>query len=175
MGMNLTIKLKGQNSLSIMEGGPFTIEILFLKDKDQSYMLDRKNRTFTKVGKKPTDKPADPPKVTKTTESAKILNYTCFKFLVETTEYNRTANQVIWATTEIKDIDWKSLAKQGMGRGRDNTVFFEGVEGFPLRVEGSIKEGNTTMEVIEIKKENLSAADFTVPSDFKEDQGIFSK
>ena len=170
-----TIRIKGQNTRTKMEGGAMAMEILYLKDKDQAYSLDRQNKTYSPLtGNNSTQgSTSTPPKVTKTSETTKILNYICTKYIVEIKEGDRTIQESIWATTEIKDIDLKSLAKQKMGRGQ--SIFYEGVEGVPLRVEMNMTEGNTTMEVIEIKRESLSAADFSIPSDFKETQGMMGK
>ncbi len=171
-----TIRLKGQNILTTMDGGVMAMEILYLKDKDQAYQLDRQNKTYSPMmtGNRPVQASSSTaPKVTKTSETAKILNYTCTKYLVDITEGDRTIHQSIWATTEIKDIDLKGLAKQRMGRGQ--SFFHEGIDGFPLRVASNMTEGNVTMEVTEIKKESLNAADFSLPADFKETQGMFGK
>ena len=169
-----TIKIKGQNTLTKVEGGMMAIDILYLKDKDQSYHLDRQNKTYSVIGtNQPNQKSSStpPPKVIKTSETTKILSYTCTKYLVEVTAGERKINQVIWATTEIKDLDLKSLAKHRLAQGQ--TIFYEGVEGVPLRVESNMTEGNMSMEVTEIKREGLGAADFIIPSDFKETQGMF--
>lgn len=178
MPKGFTLKLKGQNTLTRMEGGPMALELLYLKDKDQSYHLDRQAKTYSPVntnraGQGPQSNPDNKPKVTRTSETRTILNFNCTKYLVEIKEANRTINEIIWATTEIKDIDFASLSRQRVGRGQ--SIFFEGMEGVPLRVEVAMSEGTTTMEVTEIKKETLSAADFVIPADFKETQGMFGK
>jgi len=40
-----------------------------------------------------------------------------------------------------------------------------------LKIESTTKEGNMIMEVTEINKESLNAADFTIPADYKEVKG----
>lgn len=163
IGMTFNVKIKGQNSLTKMEGSPLPMEVLYLKDKGQSYLLYRRSKSYSILSGKPGKTAPPKPQVTKTLETSKILNYTCTKYLVET----RKGKQWVWATLDIKDIDWKSMGKQHMTESQ--TIFFDGVEGFPLLVEASVKEGTTIMEMIEIKKESLNAADFIIPPDFKEE------
>jgi hypothetical protein len=103
----------------------------------------------------------------------KVLNYTCTKYLVELAEGNHKMTQSIWTTTEIKDINAANLAKQRMGRGQ--SIFYQGMEGIPLRVESNAPEGNMVMEVSEIKKESLSATEFVIPPDFKETKSPFGR
>lgn len=103
----------------------------------------------------------------------KILGHNCTKYIVLMNEGDRTVTTNMWTTTEIKDIDMKAWAKQRTGRGQ--YMFYENVEGVPLRMESITKEGNMVMEVTEIKRESLNAADFTIPSDYKETQGMFGR
>ena len=87
MPKGFTVKMKGGNTLTIMEGS-MAQEILHQKDKDQSVRLDRENKTYsvlpTYSGSGNAKTPPVAPKVTKTAETAKILNYNCVKYLVET-------------------------------------------------------------------------------------------
>ncbi len=171
-----TIKLKGDNTLTKIEGGPMAMEVLYLKDKDQSYTLDRQAKTYSILGARGTKSDEQgnmKPKVTKTKETMKILNYTCTKYIVEATEGNRKMNQSIWATTEIKNINASNLLKHRMGRGE--SIFYEGIEGIPMRVESILPEGSMVMEMSEIKNEKLNASDFAIPTDFKETKSSYGR
>jgi hypothetical protein len=157
-----------------MEGGMISGD--FLHTPDKSVRLDRANKTYTVMpsgeGKGMENKENKlKPTITKTSETMKILGYNCTKYISTMMEGDRTVTSNIWATTEIKDIDIKALAKQRMGRGQ--SFFSEGLEGVPLRIESIAKEGNMIMEVTEIKREALNAADFTIPADYKEKPGMF--
>ncbi len=168
-----TIKIKNNNSIAQMEGGMMGgMEILNLTDKNQSYSLDRKNKTYTTLpqGSNEPQKTKPEVKVTKTKETAKILNYMCTKTIVEMTQNGKTMKNFYWTTTEIKDLDLKSLSKQRMGRG-NQSMFYENIEGVPLKMEMTMPEGTMTMEVTEIKKESLSTSLFELPVDFKEVKG----
>ncbi|HCW06078.1 MAG TPA: hypothetical protein DGG95_01790 [Cytophagales bacterium] len=169
----MIVKIKGGNSLVTMDGGMMSGD--FLHTSDKSVKLDRDNKTYWvmpagKGGPGGMDQNAKPT-VTKTSETMKVLGYTCTKYVATTTERGQTITTNIWTTTEIKDIDTKSFAKQRMGRGQ--SIFYEGIDGVPLRIESSTKEGNMVMEVTDIKRESLDASLFTIPSDYKETQGGF--
>ena len=118
----------------------------------------------------PVDKEAEV-KVTKTAETAKILNYNCTKYIVEVTDKGNKINQIIWATPDIKDIDFKTMAKQKFGKGQ--RIYFDKIDGVALKIEMKMPEAGMTMQVTEIKREPLNAADFAIPADFKEVPGMF--
>ena len=144
------------------------MEVLHMKGKP-SVRLDRKNKTYSSLPSSPggpAAASAAAPKITKTSETTKILGYNCTKYLVETTERGHAVTQILWYTTDIKDYDFKSVARQRMGQGQQ--MFYEQIDGVPLKVEMTMPEGNMVMEVTEIKRETVSAADVSIPADFKE-------
>lgn len=170
MPKGLVIKIKDKNSLVKMDGGMFASEILHLNSKDQSYSLDRQNKTYSILNtpaKSDKTSPTLDYKVTKTSETAKILNYSCTKYIVEVTSHETKINQYIWATTEIKDFDLKALAKQRMGNGGQR-LFYDNIDGVPLKTEMKMQSATMIMEVTEIKKESIDQSLFVIPSDFKE-------
>jgi hypothetical protein len=173
MPTGFTYKMKDGNSLTILEGGMMPMEVLTLKDK--LYRIDRKNKTYSELGAGGPPNVTQPAKpqvqITKTNEQATILKYKCTKYIATITEKDKTINQIYWTTTEIKDFDLKSLAKQRMGRGEP--MFYEGIEGVPLKIEMTMPEAKMIMEVTEIKRETLNASDFSLPADFKQIKGMF--
>ena len=170
MPKGMIMKIKGDNSISMMEGGMMDgTEVLNVKDK-LSVQIDRKNKTYTTLpqGKEGSSQAnAIPPKVTKTSETMKILGYGCTKYIVEVMDGGKPSTQFFWTTTDIKDIDMKSLARQRSSRG-GQTMYYEQIDGVPMKMEFKSPDGIMVMEVAEIKRESLNASDFTVPSDFKE-------
>jgi hypothetical protein len=172
MPSGFTIKIKDDNTITKIEGGMFASEILFLRAKDQSYNLDRQNKTYSVMNPPAgATAPKDPDvKVTKSNETAKIAGYNATKYIVEVNNNGNKTIQNIWATTDIKDFDLKSLSKQKFGRDK---MYLDKIDGVPLKIEMSTKEANMTMQVTEIKRESLSASDFTIPADFKEVPGMF--
>ncbi len=82
------------------------------------------------------------------------------------------AKLVVTKTSETMKILGYNCTKK-MDRGQ--SMFYEGMDGMTLRIESTMKEGSMVMEVTEIKHESLNAADFTIPSDYKETQGMFGR
>ncbi len=173
MPKSLTVKIKNQNTLTRMEGGMMAGELLYLKEKEQSYHIDRDSKTYSVLGKAEDDGKPLNAKVTKTAESASILGHKCVKYKVEVTEQGKTITQYLWATTELKGIDMSGLSKQKVN-GR-NSVFSKDIEGVPLKMEMIMPEMEMTMEAIEIKKGPLPASDFAIPSDYKEVKGMMGR
>ena len=171
MPKGMIVRIKGTSSLMTMDGGMMSGDILHTADK--TVRLDRENKTYSVMpaGNSNGQPEGAKPTVTKTGETTKIVGYTCTKYVVTMVEHGQTITTNLWATTEIKDIDIKAMAKQKMGR--EQSMFYEGVDGIPLRIESGTPQGKMTMEVTEIKRESLNAADFTIPSDFTETQGMF--
>lgn len=170
----LTIKMKGGNSLTKIEGGTAAVETLYQQDKTQGYMLNRSAKTFTPLtAGNPADRKADSlrAKVTKTSETMKILDYTCTKYIVELSTERGALKQVLWTTTEIAGLDKKNFLKQRMG-DRGQSFYYEGISGIPLRMEMPNPQMNMIMQVTGIKRESLPAADFTIPADYKELKGF---
>jgi hypothetical protein len=167
MPTGIDVRIKGLNTLTKMEGGMMAGELLYLHDKDQSYMLDRQNKTYSPMphaGDKMANATSDV-KVTKTGETAKILGYNCTKYVVEAMANGKPMTQSLWATTEIQGIDMKALSK---GRWGKDQMYFDKIDGVPLKMEIKTSEGIMTMEATEFKKESQNAADFQIPSEFKE-------
>jgi hypothetical protein len=169
----MTIEIKNQNTLTKMEGGMMPMEILFLKDKNQTISLNRENKTYTVLSSTAPSTETPKANVTKTGETAKILNYTCTKYMVEMTEAGKKITNVVWATTDIKDFNLNHLANQRIGSGRG--VYLEGIDGVPLKMEMNTPEMKMTMEAIEIKRQPVSASSFVIPADFKEVKGVMGR
>ena len=170
MPTGFTIRIKGGNSNSLIEGGMMDgTETVYLKEKNQSLMIDKKNKTYSimKHGSgAPTTKMEGEVKVTKTAETQKILNYTCTKTIVTITERGKSMDQIFWTTNEIKDLDLKSMANQRMG-GK-NSMYYEGLDGVPLKMEMISPQGKMVMEVVEFKKQPVDSKLFEVPAGFTE-------
>lgn len=169
----LMVKIKDQNTLTHMDGGMMVGDILYLKDKDQSYLVDRENKTYSLIGKGEENANDMTATVIKTSETDKILGHNCTKYKVEMKEQGKPITQYIWATTELKGIDMSGLTKQKMN-GRQS-LFYEKIEGVPLKMEMSMPEMEMVMEATAIKKETLSADQFIIPSNFKEVKGMMGR
>jgi Domain of unknown function (DUF4412) len=168
MPSGMVVKMKDGNVSSKMEGGMMQYEFLFLKGKNKTYMVDRENKTYmtNETTKKPSKDSLDI-KVTKTDEKAKILGYTCTKYVIETTASGVPMTQNVWATREIKDIDLSALARQ-QGEGSKQAFFLSEIDGVPLKMQMNSPQGIMTMEVKSIKRGSLPESDFIIPADYKE-------
>ena len=162
------VKVKNGNTLSIMEGGIMGgTETLYLKEKNQSFLINQSSKTYTVLPTTSSDtKTHGEVKVTKTTETQKILNYTCVKTIVTTTDKGKSMDQVFWTTKEIKDFDLKSLSSQRISSNQ--ALFYNSIEGVPLKMEMVTPEMKLEMQVMEIKKETLASSLFAVPAGFTE-------
>lgn len=169
MPTGFIIKIKNGNTLSVMEGGMMAgNETLYLKDKNQTYMINTTSKTYSVLPQNSgaAHTPSADIKVKKTTETQKILNYTCTKTIVTVTEKGKSIDQIFWTTNEIKDFDLKSLSSQRVGNSQ--SMYYENLDGVPLKMEMTMPQAKMTMQVIEIKKETLSGSTFAVPAGFTE-------
>ncbi|MBL7852205.1 MAG: DUF4412 domain-containing protein [Cyclobacteriaceae bacterium] len=165
MPKGMILKVKGANMITIMEGGMANgMEMLFAEGQPPM-RINREAKTFSKM---PEGSSGETPEVsvTRAPETAKILGYTCQKYIVEMTSQGQTMKQVMWTTTEIKDLDMKALSRQRSAQGQP--MFSEKVQGVPLKIEVASPQGNMVMEVAEMKREKLNDADFKIPAGFKE-------
>jgi hypothetical protein len=164
----ILMKLKGASSLVHIQGGIMdNTDMLYIADKAEAYTINHGAKTFTLMPKH--DNASEKkPKVTKTSETKKILNYTCTKYIIETTSPDgKTVTANYWATTEIKDIDLKSLAKQQMAK--DQSFVLPEIEGFPLLIETTLPQtGTITIETAEIKRESVANSELQIPSGYTE-------
>lgn len=169
MPKGMTMKVKGSNMITLMEGGMTDgMEVLHVSGKP-SVRINRADQTYSTLPEGPPGgNPQGAPQMTvnKTSETAKILGYTCTKYVVEMNQNGRSMTQNVWATTDIKDMDMKTIARQRNSQGQP--MFSDKIEGVPLKIEASMPQGNMVMEVKEIKREKLSDSDFTIPSGYKE-------
>lgn len=164
----LIMKLKGSNSLVSIKGGIMDgNDILHMADKNETYTISHSAKTFTLMPRYD-EKDQKKPKVTKTSETQKILNYNCTKYIIETTTpegQSVTANY--WATTDIKDIDMKAIAKQQMGG--DQSFVFPEIEGFPMKIESTIPQlGMLTIDTAEIKRGTVPGSELQLPAGYTE-------
>lgn len=166
---SLVCKAKGGNMLTIMEGGMMPMETLYQNAANKTFLINRKDKTYSVAasanGMVPKSSNTEV-SVKKTSETMKILNYTCTKYVATVKMGSQVVDQIVWTTTEIKDFDLASLRKQRFGRGQQ--FFYEGMEGVPMRMEMMMPQVNLTFEVTEIKRESVPASEFTIPTDFKE-------
>ena len=168
---SIAVKIKGNSSLSLIEGGMTAGEILTLSDKNLAYLIDRPSRTYSLMsqGAAAAAAPAARYKITRTSETATILGYTCKKTLVEdtTAAAGTPSTYVLWSTTDIAGANSKQFAQMKLSEGSD-TSFMSSIEGVPLRMEIAAEGMKITMEASAVKKESLADSLFVLPAGFTE-------
>jgi hypothetical protein len=167
MPSGMVIKIKNQNALMLFDGGMIKMETLYLKDKDATYKIDRSAKTYSAIPphKEDPNNKVDI-KVTKTSETTKVLDYPCTKSIVDVTSNGHTIQYFVWTTTAIKEFDLKAMARQRMGQAESS--FYDKLDGVPLKTEMQSPQGKMTMQCSEIKKQSLPSSDFSLPAGFKE-------
>jgi hypothetical protein len=75
--------------------------------------------------------------------------------------------QFFWTTTDVKGIDLKSIGKQRMGNS-SQALYFDQVDGVPLKIEMALQQGHVVMEATELKRMSLPSSEFSIPTGFKE-------
>jgi hypothetical protein len=173
MPTSFVVKVKNQDVLTRIDGGMLASEVLYLKSKDQAYMLNREGKTYSPLSKSESKETSSDVnvKISKTNETLKILNYNATKYIVQTERNGKTLVQHIWATTEIKDLDLSALSKQNAGR--DQPLFYRDIQGVPLKTKMDVDGMIIETEATSIKRESLDAANFVIPSDWKETANVF--
>jgi hypothetical protein len=170
MPKGYTAKFKNKNMLSVMDGGMMAnMEFLYLNSEEKAYVINRSAKTYSPINNTPTDDKTDVDvKITKTSETARILNHSCTKYIADVkSDKGASMQQIFWVTKDIPGIDFKNMAKQRMGNSAQRMWYAE-IDGVPLKVEMKMPQGNMIMEATEIKKQSLSTADFAIPTGFKE-------
>lgn len=169
----MTMHLKGTDTLTTTEGGMMPRDVLSLGAKEQIYMIDRAGQTYAKL---PEGKAALPGggqttyKVTKTSQTEKILGNTCTRYEVVPNEAGSPgegASFTVWVAPAIKGLSAKQFRSIRMGEGAD-AGFMNQIDGVPLRIAFAHPQARMTMEVVSIKEEALAASLFTVPAGFRE-------
>ena len=167
------IKVKDGHMLTKLEGGIMQSEVLSRKDKDETYIIDRENKSYTVTKNNDYGTDSLTAEVVKTSETANILGYPCTKYQVELTTGGNTMKQDIWATSALKGFDISAMARQQKATGNQHSAVFKKIDGVPLKVVVNSHQGIVTMEAQEVKRQSLSASEFEIPAGFKETKGGF--
>ena len=162
-----TLQIKGPRSLVKTEGGLSPRDVLTQADKNVSYQIDRKARTYSKLAADPLKDYAGAYKVTPTSETTKVLGYTCRRFLVETTDSGEKMRYSIWATNDIQGLDASSLRRLKFGQSA-GSEFLAKIEGVPLKIDAVTPQAKLFMVATSVKTETLPDSLFIMPAGFKE-------
>jgi hypothetical protein len=168
-----TLKLKGGKSRFSIQGGmmsSFMGDVINLSDKELAYILMPAQKTAYKVSTKDADKANEAkPVVTNTGVTETISGYKCTKYKVAIKSKEGEVTSYIWAS---KDLNVK-VPKAAM---QSALSAFEGVDGFPVKVEQNMNQMGMSFTVVvllsEAKQGAISDAEFTVPSEYTVKEGL---
>jgi hypothetical protein len=162
-----TLQIKGSRSLVKTEGGVAAGDVLTQADKNVSYQIDRKARTYYKLAADPLKDYAGNYKVTSTAVTANVLGYTCRRFVVETTDAGEKMSYSIWATNDIKGLDAASLRRLKFGESA-GSEFLAKIDGIPLKIDAITPQAKLFMVATAVQREALPDSLFTLPAGFKQ-------
>ncbi len=172
------ITVKGNNSKFVMEGGMLSSlmgDIIYRGDEKASYMVNHTTKTANRLKKEENNDEKKPDvKVTKESGTAKILGYDCQKYKVVSKDESGAEQTVfLWAAKDIKINSANKSKTPGGGLGQ---FMFDGVEGFPLKMEIKAKvQGSeilTTVTATKVDLSKVSDAAISVPKDYKIEEGL---
>ena len=157
--------IKDGNILTRMEGGSYVLrpELLYLKYEERSAQISTSRQNYLYF---PSAVPATPPRVIKKDEVIQIKGFPCQRYEVELQhKKGYPSRQIIWATEAISNIDRKLFLKIGNGINQEN-MLFDGIDGIPLRVQSFYPGASSTLELVEMRTEELRDTDFIIPTGF---------
>lgn len=174
-----TFVIKGNNSKFITEGGMVSSmigDVIYRGDEKTTYLVNNTTRTANKLEKTDSkeDKKSDL-KVTKESGTAKILGYDCQKYKVVSKDPESGSEQIIylWAS---KDLKLSASNKSESPVGGIGQFMFEGVDGFPLKMETITKiqgsEIKTIMTATKIDLSKVSESEVSIPKGYRIEEGL---
>lgn len=161
-----TLQIKGPRSLVKTEGGPGVGDVLTFADQNVSYRIDRTAHTYSKLPADPVKETTGNYKITPSTDTAKVLGYTCKRYQVDTTDSGAKTSYSIWATNDIKGLDAGSLRR--LNFGKSDSSFMSQIEGVPLKIDAVTPQAKLFMIATAVKNEALPDSLFVLPAGFKE-------
>lgn len=90
----------------------------------------------------------------------------CIKYIVENSEKDSKGQMLVWTTDQLKDLN-SELTNDLTQNDQFGKDFISQISGFPLKTEFKSKEGGGAFELIQIKRQNLSAAEFQIPTGYE--------
>lgn len=164
-----TVEVKDGNSLTKIDGGARPMETLTVAPAGTTYLLDTTAKTYRKLSlPAASGDPAKKPRVTPTMETAKIMNYSCTKYLVEIPGGRENMLATVWATKDIPGMSAKQLSHVQMG-GRDSgSNFMAEIDGLPVKMEMTTPQAKITMELVSVTPVRLDDSRFRLPPDYTE-------
>lgn len=150
----------GQTASAILDVG--RDQMTMLMPAQQMYMVMPMRRTAAAAGHDPADVQLE-----KTSETEKILGYTCTKYLVKSKE----GTTEVWATDQLGTFMGLGAVGNPMSGRQAPAAAWEKVlkdkNFFPLRVVGGDKSNAFKLEAVAVEKQSIPDSVFSPPADYR--------
>jgi len=166
---------KNGNAKMVTEGGvqaSMIGDIIVMGAEKTTYFVNHTTKTANKMKQEESKSENDEkPVVTKESGSATILGYKCQKYKVTFKSKSGGEDMVnyIWAA---KDIN----IKRPEGQFGASQYMYEGVEGFPLKMEMNMNQGGMSikmvMTAVDVNLNPVDAKEFEIPASYKVEEGL---
>ncbi|MEX0811154.1 MAG: DUF4412 domain-containing protein [Chitinophagales bacterium] len=164
--------LKEDQMIFRMEGGMaggMLGEVMINANDGHHYVVKHKEQTAYKIDpesmKEGKSTPTDA-EITALDEYQDIVGYKCRKYKVTVTQDGKKMDQFLWATTDIKIKGQDDINPELSGN-----IFYEGVKGFPLKMETTIDKMGMSFKMImtanSVQKQQIESGIFTLPASYK--------
>ncbi len=167
----MVFKISSDKMTTKLVGGMSSMMGKIISDGKKNYMLMDSQKTAYEMDNTATESSANEPepKITDMNVTEKIAGYDCKKFKVEFPEAGdeqQVKSYYVWIAQNFA----AKFYSADMQKGNSNAKVFEKLNGFPFKQEilmnSEIGEITTITEVIEVKKEKIDAAEFSVPAGY---------
>jgi len=169
MPESYTFFFKGEDLKIIIQGGYMSLLMgpIIIKGSKTYMIKEEKKTAYIIPDDQKKNKPKSAVKLTKLGTGEKIMGYTCTKFKVEEKDdKGKLVTSFVWTTDAIKVDNFKKNQQT-----IDMQLVYEGMTGFPMKVESSVSSSNmnykVTMAVTKVVPAVLGSAVFQIPADYK--------
>ncbi len=163
---HLTLKVKEKRMLGKTTGGQVSQMFsgyIFDGETNSIYLLSPALETAMKIQSRQAGEAKEGNQkvnINNTGETATLAGHKCTKYIAEEVEGKR-GKIIIWATTDFSVDKPKDLGNL------TGNMFMQGIDGFPMKVVTSQENIKITMEVSEVRKENIDPSSFEIPSGYR--------
>lgn len=169
---NYVYVIKEKQMLFKMQGGMvggMIGEVVINANDGNHYMVKHSEQTAYKIEEESVNKGnkmAEDIKITPMDETLNILGYKCKKYKVTVIKDGVSTDQFIWATPDIT-----VSGQNEVGSDLSGNIFYEGVKGFPLKVETTINKMGMSFKMImtatDVLSNTVESSIFSIPSSYK--------
>lgn len=168
---SLQMYFKNNNSFTRIDGGSIsklTGNILYLNNQTTTYFIKDATKTYSSITDSSVINSSDHlVSLARTTDTMRILNYRCVKYILITEENNVVETSYFWVTSELPTMNHNAFRALGFATGNIHHEAFMQVHGIPLRIEYIENGFKFKMEVSDITPKLLPETYFILPPDYQ--------